>query len=629
MDDMTGGAAARAVGATFETAHKAARSDAVPAQVRTLPQLLDWRVGSTPELEAYREFNAGTGQWASFSWREAALRIASWRAALARTGLERGSRVAILLPNGLAAVCIDQAALALACVPVPLHALDNPESIAYILADSDAALLVVASLGQWQAIAALQRALPMLRNVVVLEEMDSAVDAPAGGPRICSVTAWLAARAETAPPLPPLAPEEDELAALVYTSGTTGKPKGVMLTHANVVSNVKAALVRVAPRTDDVFLSFLPLSHTFERTAGYYLPIAAGCCVAYARSIALLADDLLIVSPTILISVPRIYERVYAKLRQALAGSEWRLWLFMWAIEVGWRRFRREQALPEERHGWPLWDSLAWQLLEPRVARPVRAAFGGRLRVAVSGGAPLPPVISRCFLGLGLPVLQGYGMTETSPVVAVNAPDDNDPATVGRALPGVELRIAERSELLVRGPSVMRGYWKRETDTHNAFLDGWLRTGDQAVIEHGRLRILGRVKEIIVTSTGEKIAPVDLELAITADPLFEQACAMGDERPFIACVVVLNRDAWVRLAGSLRLDPSAPASLRDAGARRAALEKITARTSAFPRYAQPRAVLLTLAPWTVENTLLTPTLKVKRQNLVARYKAEIDAMYTR
>jgi len=268
-------------------------------------------------------------------------------------------------------------------------------------------------------------------------------------------------------------------------------------------------------------------------------------------------------------------------------------------------------------------------VLDKLVAQPLLAQFGGRLRVAVSGGAALSQPIAHCFLGLGLPILQGYGMTETSPVVAANGLDDNDPATIGRPLPGVDVRIGEHQELQVRSWSVMRGYWKREADTAAAFIDGWLHTGDQAAIENGRIRILGRLKEIIVTSTGEKIAPADLELAITSDPLFEQAYTFGDNRPFIGCIVVLGRSGWMRLASSLNLDPDASDSLQAPSAREAALERIRALTHTFPYYAQPRAVALTLEPWTSENTLMTPTLKLKRKNLAARFATEIEDLYRR
>ncbi|NHZ43916.1 AMP-dependent synthetase/ligase [Massilia aquatica] len=597
------------------------------AAVHTLAELFSWRVKHTPLANAYLRYDDMGEQWMPISWQAIGDQVERIIHALAGLRLARGARIAILLPNGIDAVALDQAALALACVPVPMHALDNPASIAYILADSEASLLVAQSYAQWQAIAAVGMALPALRQVVI---MDAAGLVPAAGAE-CPVLAfqdWLIARADGEPGLR-AGPRHDDLAALVYTSGTTGKPKGVMLTHDNVLENVKATMQRVAPRADDVFLSFLPLSHTFERTAGYYLPIASGSCVAHSRSASRLAVEMKAVRPTILISVPRIYERVHGAIEAKLAASALKLRLFALAQSVGWRRFCRAQqlAVPD---GAPAWlDELLWPLLDKLVAANIRDQFGGRLRLAVSGGAALPQAIAHCFLALGVPLLQGYGMTETSPVVAANGLDDNDPATIGRALPGVEVRIGEMQELQVRGRSVMRGYWKREADTAAAFIDGWLRTGDQAVIENGRLRILGRIKEIIVTSTGEKIAPSDLEQAITASPAFEQAYAFGDNRPFIACAVVLSQAGWAAMAAELKLDPEAADSLRAPAAAALALKRIRELTKGFPHYAQPRAVALTRTPWTSENSLLTPTLKLKRLNLANHFATDIERLYQR
>ena len=598
--------------------------------VRTLPELLAFRVAQSPQGEAYREFNASTGEWVSTSWAAFSERVTHWRRALFALGLPAHSSIAILLPNGLNAVSLDQAALALGFVPVPLHAIDNPGSIGYILADSQASMLMVSSVAQWRAIEQLGLALPSLRAVVVTDDAVHATPAGAAVP-VYALADWLSAG--KADDVPGVAPNGSDLAAVVYTSGTTGKPKGVMLTHSNVVSNVQAILQRVVPTAEDVFLSFLPLSHTFERTAGYYLPLAVGSCVVYARSVALLAEDLKAVRPTVLISVPRIYERVFAKLQESLAGSPLKTRLVNAAQAVGWRRFCRVQGLAlaaDERSPWAALDALVWPLLDRLVARKLRAQFGGRLRVAVSGGAPLSHAVARCFLGLGVPVLQGYGMTETSPVVAANGVDDNDPATVGRALPGVEVRIGENRELQVRGPLVMKGYWMRPDDTSRVLTsDGWLSTGDQAEISDGRIRIMGRIKEIIVTSTGEKVPPGDLELAIAVDPLFEQVLVVGDNRPFIACVAVVNRAEWERLAGSLSIDADDVASLSLPAVQKAALARIERQAKNFARYASPRAVFLTLEPWTIENTLMTPTLKLKRNNLIARYSQEIDALYRR
>ena len=598
--------------------------------VTTLAELLSWRASQTPKGEAYRQYNVQTQRWDSLTWAQAQERVAHWARALDAMQLDRGARVAILLPNGLDAMSIDQACLNRACTPVPLHAIDNPASVAYILADSAVSLLVVQTYAQWQAIEGVGTPLPALRAVVLTDDV-LPTQAPAQ-PALMRLQDWLAggdavAAGETvAPPVP------EDLAAIVYTSGTTGKPKGVMLSHRNVLSNVKGVLSQVQPVTEDVFLSFLPLSHTFERTAGYYLPMAAGSCVVYARSVALLAEDLKSVRPTVLISVPRIYERVFAKVQETLAGASLKARLFAWAQEVGWRRFCRAQGLPVEATTWSWCDALVWPFLQSKVAQPLLNQFGGRLRVAVSGGAPLSSALARCFIGLGMPLVQGYGMTETSPIVACNRPDDNDPATVGKTLPGVEVRIGENRELQVRGPSVMQGYLNRPEDTAKILsADGWLGTGDQASIDpvNGRIRILGRIKEIIVTSTGEKVPPGDLELALTADPLFAQAFVVGEQKPFIAAVVVLNPVEWARLAGSLGLVADAPASLVAPQAVAAALARIKAAAAGFPHYAVPRAVCLTTDPWTIENTMMTPTLKLKRNNLMVRFAAEIERMYQR
>jgi long-chain acyl-CoA synthetase len=601
-----------------------------PRFVTTLPELFAWRVRETPAGEAYRAFDPALGAWHSLSWAEVAAHVARWVAALARLALPGGARVAILLPNGVDAVCADQASLALGLVPVPMHALDNPQSIAYVVADSEASVLVLNTADQWADVLAVGTPLPALRLVVVAQE--SPQPAPPGPPGLQGVRSvllrhWLA---EPAPNPPPAAhaPRAGDLCAIVYTSGTTGKPKGVMLSHHNVLSNVRAVLERLPLLRSDRLLSFLPLSHTFERTCGYYLPMAAGSCVAYARSAAQLSEDLKTVQPTILVSVPRIYERVHAKLLQSLAESgRGKRWLFETAVAVGWRRFQRAQRLapPGGAHAWL--DTLRWPLLDRLVARPVRGAFGGRLRAAVSGGAPLSLPIAQTFIGLGLTVLQGYGMTETSPVVSANAPDDNDPASVGRALAGVELRIGADAELQVRAPSVMRGYWKRPQGTERAMTpDGWLRTGDQARIEAGRLFIIGRLKDIIVLSTGEKVSPADLEMAIAADPLFEQVMVVGDNRPYLSALVVLNRAKWAELSASR---PDMGAQAQAPAWRALLLERLQASSAAFPPYAKVRALWPTLEPWTLDNGLMTPTLKLKRTALQAKFAAPLSPLYPR
>ncbi|MDI4236214.1 AMP-dependent synthetase/ligase [Bradyrhizobium sp. Arg237L] len=589
------------------------------AQVRTLPELLRWRIRATPDTEAYRHFDAAAGRWVSHSWHEIDREFDRWRRALAAEGFAAGERVAILMPNGIEHIAMDQAALSRGHVPVPMHAIDNPESIVYILKDSAASLLLVDTIDRWRILASAGAPTDTLKRVVCAD-LQGTKDPAATDHRVVALKSWLERGQATEAVIDDVALQPDDLAAIVYTSGTTGRPKGVMLSHGNIVANVKAIHARIAASANDVFLSFLPLSHTFERTGGYYYPIAAGACVAYARSVQQLSDDLKQVRPTVLISVPRIYERIYALIMQhSEAAGRFERELLDLTIAVGGRRFdaRQQGRSPS------LLDRMVWPLLERLVADKVLAQFGGRLRVAVSGGAAIGERVIRLFLALGLDILQGYGMTETSPVVSVNTTDDNDPRSVGRPLDGIEVRISEDQELLVRGPNVMLGYWHRPEETHRIKqADGWLHTGDQARIEGGRISITGRIKDILVTSTGEKIAPVDLETAILADPLFEQAMVIGENRPFLAALVVLNAKAWERekagLAGS------------GAEAETAFLVKrIAEAVKAYPAYATPRAVWWTLEPWTIAAGLLTPTLKNKRPALEHRFAAEIERIYAR
>ena len=598
------------------------------AHVHTLAELLTWRAAVTPDAEAYRQYDAQAGSWMSWTWGETRRQVTRWRTALLASGLSQGARVGILVPNSLDHVCMDLAALSLGMVPVPMHAVDNPQSVAYILGDSDAELLLVDTTSRWQSIAGAGLALPALKHVVV-QQADAPAEAtasqqPAG---VLTREAWLAAGTQVAASVEAPAPTDRTLAAIVYTSGTTGKPKGVMLTHGNVVANLKAVLARFVVTRQDVLLSFLPLSHTFERTVGYYLPIAAGATVVYARSVALLQEDLLQVRPTVLVSVPRIYERIHAKVQETMQHqSAFKQGLLKAAERIGWQRFLASQG--RGRVG--LLDQLAWRALEPLVAKKVLGAFGGRLRMAIAGGAPLGDSVARFYLGLGMTLLQGYGMTETSPVVSCNTPEDNDPASVGRPLPGVQVRIGENNELLVAGPTVMQGYWKREEDTRRVLeADGWLHTGDQARLTDGRLYIVGRIKDIIVTSTGEKIAPSDLELAIQGDPLFAQVLVIGEQRPFLGVLAVVEPTMWKQAARAAGIDPDAPGALDSEAARQMALRRIVKQVSSFPSYAVPKQVRLFLNPWTIDAGLMTPTLKLKRPALMRHHEADVDGIYAR
>ena len=592
-----------------------------PDALGTLCGLFRARVAATPAQVAYRQFDEARNTWVSFTWGQVAAEVARWQAALVNEGLVPGDRVAVMLKNSVEWVIFDQAALGLGLVTVPLYLDDRPENAVYILDHADAKLLLVEGRFQLKKLAEIAGSAHGLRRIVSLVPPESGL--ADWSSRFAVAQDWLTAGAGTPVPERHLSP--DLLATLVYTSGTTGRPKGVMLTHENLLWNAYYSSQCADFGPHEVFLSFLPMSHTLERTGGYYLPMLLGSEVVYARSIAQLAQDLQAIRPTVLISVPRIYERVYWRIQDSLEKKGvLAKQVFDLAVQVGWRRFEHAQ-------GRAVWtpELLLWPVLQKKVAQTVTEKLGGRLKLAISGGAALTPEIARGFIGLGVPVFQGYGLTEASPVVCVNRPDSNVPASIGRPLPGVEVRIGENDELLTRSRCVMRGYWKDEAATRAVIdAEGWLHTGDQARVDaDGHYTIIGRIKDIIVLNNGEKVSPTDMESAILLDPLFEQAMVVGEGRPYLAALAVLNEEHWRDFAASLGVDPDNPAALHDPRVMKALLHRVARHLKHFPGYAQIRRLHPELRPWTVDDGLLTPTLKVKRNEVLDRYRAAVEAMY--
>ncbi|MDQ1313922.1 MAG: long-chain acyl-CoA synthetase [Pseudomonadota bacterium] len=591
-----------------------------PDSLATLCGLFRARVAATPDRLAYRQFDEARGSWVSFTWAQMAAQVARWQAALAREGLVQGDRVALMLRNSVEWVIFDQAALGLGLVTVPLYPDDRPDNAAYIIDHAEARLLLVEGRFQHNRLAEIAAASHTLECIVSLTE-------PENGQADCKSRFVVAADWLEAAGAPAAEPRLDAgmLASIVYTSGTTGRPKGVMLTHGNMLWNAFYASQCADFGPDEVFLSFLPLSHTLERTAGYYLPMLLGAEVAYARSIAQLAQDLRDIRPTVLISVPRIYELVYGRIQGGLAKKgPLAAKIFNLAVRVGWRRFERQQG----RAGWHP-ELLLWPMLRKRVALPIMHKLGGRLKVAISGGAALSPDIARVFIGLGVPIYQGYGLTEAGPVVSVNRPHSSRPASIGKPLPGVEVKIGDDDELLTRSRCVMRGYWKDEAATRAMIdADGWLHTGDQASVDaQGYITLVGRIKDIIVLSNGEKVSPSEMESSILLDPLFEQVMIVGEGRPYLAALIVLNEEHWPVFAAGFDVDPTHPAALSDPGVLKALTRRVAGHLGAFPGYAQIRRVHPELKPWTVDDGLLTPTLKVKRNQVLGRYKDAVEAMY--
>ena len=593
----------------------------------TIPQYLARTVREMPEREAFRQFDYAENRWISVTWREFCQSVMRWRRAFHAAGLRPGDRAAMLLTNSIDAVTFDQAALAANLVPVPLHAIDTPGSSSYILRDSGSRILVTTSRARWNAIHAVSGKLPDLMEVVLINDLG---DEEEDGVRVTGLETWLARGNGIADEALPDGPQAESLAGFIYTSGTTGRPKGVMLTHANLVANVKQISARVEVTPDDVYLSFLPFSHTFERTVAHYVALAHGASMAFARSVAHIEADLAEVRPTLMCTVPRVLERIYQKLQLELSkASEHDQYIAAWAAEAGWRRFCRENGLPVEPSERAQLDETVLPTLDEDVGVKVRAVFGGRMKAIFAGGASLSATVARYFCAMGLPIRQVYGLTETSPIISFTSDRMNHPDCVGWPVDDTEVRLGEHDELQVRGPQVMQGYWKRPADTARAFTeDGWFRTGDQADLsDGGRVRIRGRLKEIIVTSTGEKIAPVDLEFAIQNDPLFEQVFVYGENRPFISALLVVQPELWQSLCREMELDPEDPASLTDRSMTRLLLKRVRAAAKDFPSYGIPRSIAVVREPFTIENGLLTPTMKPRRKEIFARWGHLIEAIY--
>ncbi|NEX18287.1 MAG: long-chain fatty acid--CoA ligase [Halochromatium sp.] len=588
----------------------------------TLDGLFHQRLHRSPDRIAYQWFDRASDRWRSISWRETADQIARWRQALSAEGLSPGDRVAVLLRNCPEWVIFDQAALSLGLITVPLYTDDRADNAAHILQDADCKVLLIQDANRWKRLAPAIGEASYPERVVILEESEQSRRVATYDERVLIAASWLPARGE---PWAQRVADPNSLATIVYTSGTTGRPKGVMLSHLNILANAHASVTMLDVYQEDVFLSFLPLSHMLERMGSYYLPMMTGSTVAYARSINQLADDLQTIRPSVIIAVPRVFERIYQRIQDQLEGRHKLLRsLFQLAVKVGWIDFERRQG----RRGWhPL--LLLWPWLRRKVARPVLERLGGRLRAAVSGGAPLPFNVAKLFIGLELPLVQGYGLTETSPVVAVNPLEDNRPDSVGIPLRGIKVRIGADDELQVKGPCTMLGYWNNHVATARMFTtDGWLRTGDQARIEDRHVFITGRIKDILVLSNGEKVPPADMEMTIGLDPLVEQLLIVGEGRSFLTAIMVLSGDLWPGLARDHGLDPDRPESLSNPQLQRDMLKRIRDSLADFPGYAKVRRVTLTLEPWSVDNGLLTPTMKIKRSQVLAHFKDAVEQMYS-
>lgn len=591
-----------------------------PVTAKNLSDLFYERVKRSANKIAYRYYDENNNSWKDLTWSDVSKKVELWHSAFRHEGLVKGDRVAIMMRNCPDWVVFDQAAYSLGLVVVPIYTNDRTENIRYILENANIKIFFIEDPSICKELLADEALFDEqgLNDLLRIVTHKSITDY--NNSHLVQVDKWLPSYAET---IERVNIDSGDLATIVYTSGTTGRPKGVMLSHNNIFYNAHSAALFKKFHSEDIFLSFLPLSHMFERTVGYYTPMIIGCKVAYARSIEKLGEDLISISPTVLVTVPRIFERVYNKIHDKLAKkSAIAQGLFKLAVQVGWHRF----LLQQKRQQWHP-KLLLWPILNKLVASKILAKLGGNLQVAVSGGAPLAPEIAKTFIGLGLTITQGYGLTETSPVVSTNKLNDNEPFSVGQTMKYVSVKLGKNDELLVKGPTVMLGYWGNKAATKEVIdTDGWFHTGDKAKIENDHIYITGRLKEIIVLSNGEKVSPSDIELAINSDPLFEQVIVIGEAKPFLTVIITVEENSWQEFATSQSVSTD-ESSLQLKAIKSVFLERINKRLDAFPGYAKIIRAHIVIKPWGIEDGLITPTLKLKRTKIHEKYAQEITELY--
>lgn len=419
--------------------------------------------------------------------------------------------------------------------------------------------------------------------------------------------------------------KENDICTIIYTSGTTGEPKGVVLTHKNILSNVNSALEAFPITKDDVFLSFLPLCHIFERMAGYYTAFSSGCSIYYAESIESVAANLIEVKPTILTTVPRLFERIYSKIMKNVESQPAsKQKIFMWAVEVG-RKYVETKKAGKFSPALSIKHSLAEKL----VFKKLKEKTGGSLRFFISGGAALPRELGEFFEAVGILIIEGYGLTESSPVIAANRLDDYKFGTVGKPFPGVEIRIAKDGEILAKGPNIMQGYFKKKKETEETIIDGWLHTGDIGVFDaEGFLMITDRKKHLFKTSGGKYIAPTPIENTFLASKYIDQFVLIGDRRMFLSALVVPDFEALREYADSHKIPYSSEQDLAKNETIYKLLETDIAQLQKkLANYERVRKFVLLEKPFTIESGEITPSMKVRRKIIEEKYNSLIEEMY--
>ena len=548
---------------------------------QTVPDLL------RHSLETHRKPDAflvkRQGKWEPVSISEFAERVRPVAAELVARGVKRGDRVAILSENRLEWAIADQAILSIAAVVVPIYATLPADHVGPLLADSGAVGAFVSSAAQEEKVRSVIREAPSLQWILCFD--DGLPQAP-----------------ESATPSVP-GPGPDDLATIIYTSGTTGTPKGVMLTHRNLVSNAVGALTMFDLGPTDVHLSFLPLNHIFERTAGYNIMLYAGATIAYAESIEKAAANLVEVRPTLLLAVPRFFEKLIERIFEVAKSAGFpRDVMAFWGrdVAIAWAAAKCAGRTPSP------WVRVQHAIANAVVYPELRKRLGGRIRFCFSGGAPLPREAGLFFYGVRMPIVEGYGLSETSPIIAMNTEKHYRLGTVGQVIPGLEVKIAEDGEILVKGPSVMKGYWNKPAETAEAIENGWFHTGDIGELDsEGYLKITDRKKDLLVTSGGKKVAPQPIQNALKKSPRILESIVVGEGRKYVSALIV-------------------PA---DGATREAIQADVEAVNKELASYETIKRFELIPNDLTVENGALSQKMEVKRKVVSERFRDTIEKMY--
>ena len=593
---------------------------------KTIPEMFDGVTKNYGSSKTYLKYKVN-GKYVDVNYQEVRDITENLALGLASLGVKREDKVAIISENRPEWYYTDLAVLSLGAIDVPLYPISTSDSIEYMLNNSESVGIVVSTKFQLNKVLKVKPKCKHLKFVINISNDDTENESGVytfnevlkmGEIYKNEHSNHLKNQIELI--------REDDICTIIYTSGTTGEPKGVTLTHRNILSNVKAACEVVHITDKDTFLSFLPLSHIFERMAGYYLAFSCGSSVAFAEGIEKVATNMGEIKPTVMTGVPRLFERMYNKIRRNVENQpEKKQKIFNWGISVG----QEFADLKRNNESIPLTLNVKYKLADKLVFNKLRAVTGGNLRFFISGGAALARELGVFFEAVGILVLEGYGLTESSPVITVNRENDYKFGSVGKPVPGVEVKIAKDGEILAHGPNIMRGYYKKKKETSEMIKDGWLHTGDIGVFDaEGFLIITDRKKSLFKTSGGKYIAPTPIENMFLGSKYIDQFIIIGDKRMFISALIVPDFEALKEYADANRIPYS---SNEDLIQLKQIDEMMQKEFSEFQRklagYEKVRKFTLLNKPFTIEAGEMTPSLKLKRNVIEARYSDLIEDMY--